>query len=434
MKAVFPYSGSAAFFFALECNKSCTYAGIFYDSMKKSIVILFVILASVSCKRKDPVDPPPPTVAEGMLTKVWSMPLVDQAPPGGLSMSGFIFEGHVYFNNEYTFELKGYPLDGTGPIRSLAKGEFYMWPGKRNYHLEGSQLFIRSLSKKIQRLDMHSGQLTDLHTGSQRMGARMSFYKDKIYFVEHYSEGTSILGLDIQSAVIDTIFNYKLAPEWQAGFEPPIGLELNGRDFLAFQLRQAGPHATASQSYYMYDIEGDSLLWSQVDIDSLEGGVGEPFVDDKNIYWMGSTHVFCFDLGVGNLKWKHTNSDQKGHYHGFIFRHNDKIIVKSDGDNITALDPNTGKIRWINYGSGSTPTDTYALIDNAVCYYSQGKGYFASIDMKNSGRSIIYEMSPVKNYDNSPTMGTSVVIDQATRRLYYANFSDVVCLQIAPFN
>ncbi len=434
MKAVFPYSGSAAFFFEKVVFLVVLMPAFYADVMKQTIVSLLMVLAIVACKPKDTVAPPPPPVAEGMLTKVWSRPLVDKAPPGGLSMSGFIFEGHVYFNDEYTAELKGYPLDGTGPIRSLAKGEFYMWPGMRNYYLEGSQLYLRSLSKKIQSLDMDSGQLTDLYVGTQKMGPRMSFYKDKIYFEEVYFEGSRLFSLDLNTMMVDTVIDQKLPPDWQGNFEPPKGFELDGKNFLAFQLREAGPNATGKQSYYLYDLEGDSLLWTHLGIDTLVGGIGEPAVDDKHIYWMGNTSVFALDLHTGVTKWQHHNADQKGHWFGFIFMHNDKIIVKSDGDYITALDPNTGKIRWINYGSGSTPTDTYALLDNAVCYYSQGKGYFAAIDMKNSGRSIIYEMSPVKNYDNSPTMGTSVVIDQATRRLYYANFSDVVCLQIAPFD
>ena len=352
-------------------------------------------------------------------------------------MSGFVFEDHIYFNDEYKAELKGYPLSGEGEIRSLAKGQFIAEHGRRQQFLDGASLFIITPTDKIQRMDLQSGQLTTLLENIPKMGPRMSYHEGKVYFEQSYYEnelaGSILMSIDVQTLQIDTIINKQLESGWQGGFAPPTIIVRGDKTMLAFQLREAGPLATGRQSYYMYNEDADSLVWSNEAIDDAQGGIGEPAFDDERVYWMGNTSVFALNLETGKLEWRHDNPDQKGHWHGFAFMHEDKLVVKSDGMIITALHPATGNVIWMNEESGSTPADTYEVFDGAVCFYSSGKGYFSAVDLQ-TGKSLIYERSPVKNYDNDPTMGTSIIIDDATRRMYYANFSHVVCLKIAPFD
>jgi len=385
-------------------------------------IIALIIALLLSCHKKDPSGVSPVSKTNS-LEIVWSLPISEH---GSLSLPPFIHKNYVYFSNEHTGTLIGYPLDGKGELRVLAEGQFYGASTRDSYVLDDDKIYYRS-SILINQLDLESDNITTLYEGDDRVAPRISFSGRKVYFVKPNHPQEILLSIDVDSRTLDTIYVHTYSPEWSFGLEPPTIFHYGGRQLLAFQGR--GSRGTKPpynrQDYYLYDEVADSMVWSRPFIDTAEGGVWPAVIHGDQIFWMGNTTVFALDAETGETNWQYENPDKKGHYHGYSFMHKGELMVKSDGLRMVALNPENGKTRWQNDNLGSTPAETAQVIGDTFYYYSQGRGKAVAVD-RLSGERLLYADEP-----NAASMdGAGFVVDSTSGLIYYSDYNNVICAKI----
>ncbi len=241
---------------------------------------------------------------------------------------------------------------------------------------------------------------------------------------------------DIQTGIWDTIYTIDMVDDYSVGIYPPAA-EVNGNNdtILYFQNRQwkSDPY-DGKIDLYCYNMSADTLVWMNADIDFYgNSAIYPPLLHNGKVYFKGTYSVYCFDAATGEKDWDWTATyTSEDLLYANLLEVDGKIIVKTSGESIYALDAVTGDVIWDNQDAGATPTDIICF--NGIIYYgSDGDGLLHAIDVNNGDE--LWAMESPNKYrspSTSATLGNKPAIDPVLKRLYISDGYYFICFQLNP--
>ena len=398
--------------------------------------ILFSLLFIAACDKQQTLPPDDLNSDESEIIVNWKLPLaVDTAEA--------IPAVPIVYNNILIFG--GFPLWTEGGRimgYNLLSNEI-IWEDACDLNIaqtssiQYQNIFVALNGSIFTAYDLNNGN--QLWTSPAEGGNKITNYENKIFGSRKFG-GTPalysyLIMADINTGDWDTLFTLDLSDGYGPNIHPPgVMINLEGDTILYFQNRQYNfDESDGKVDLYALDITKDSLLWVQYDIDP-EGNssVKPPLVYDNKIYFRGSRTIFCLDAFTGSILWqKDIGIDE---FEDLLSSNSlivdGKLIVKTSGYYLYALNPGTGSEIWVNPNAGPTPTDM--LYYNGALYYgSAGDGMIHVMDAQ-TGDAIIEFESPAENDIEIPNAGfyNAVAIDPASNNLFTSDGYYLYCITI----
>ena len=285
--------------------------------------------------------------------------------------------------------------------------------------------------------DLNNGN--ELWTTPYNGNYKIINYEDKI-FNSHKSDGIPALNsylvmADINTGIWDTIFTLDLSDGYGPNIYPP-GVLINAENdtILYFQNRQYNfDESLGKIDLYALNISKDSVLWVQYDIDPVgNSSVKPPLVYNNKIYFRGTRIIFCLDAYTGEIIWQ--KDIGLNEFEDLLTSNSliidGKLIVKTSGYYLYALNPDNGEEIWVNSNAGPTPSDMI-YFNGALYYGSAGDGMIHVMDV-HTGHPVIEFESPAEYTVETPYAGfyDAVAIDPATNLLYAGDGYYLYCISI----
>ncbi len=400
-------------------------------------LIYFGLLFIAACDKQQtdfPDDNSDDTIPDIIVN--WKIPLLEDTSEASVA-DPLLYEDIILFG--------GFPVSGSGGRiagYNVTTNEI-IWMAacdlntgqSSSTHFEN--IFVGLDGSEFKAFDLNNGNIvwTSPYEGSYKI----THFENKI-FSSHKMGGTPALYsylvmADINTGIWDTVYTTDLS----GGFGPnnyPPGVMVNAENdtILYFQNRQYNYDDSEGKiDLYAFDMTNDSILWIQYDIDpDGNSSVQPPLVYNDKIYFRGNRILFCLDAQNGNMIWqKEMGADEfEDLLSGNTLIADGKVIVKTGGYSLYALNPDSGSEIWVNTDAGPTPSDMI-FYNGAVYYGSGGDGMIHVIDIE-TGEPIIEFESPMENSDVYPNAGfyDAVAIDPVSNLLYAADGYFLYCIAI----
>lgn len=422
--------------------------------MQFNIFLLIFTFFITACKKDAVTSPENPYEEEPCLIDCDTLPVglkVIWQSPVGVTDTNFHTTNRIIFIDKSFINNKNF----TGPndilaARDILTGEFLWTWDDINELADGSSIsdidkisekIIACAGKDIFVIDAQTG-ITDWKTDAGDTGGRgwprISIIGDKIYH-SHISEGTDyetayLVQADINTPQWDTLFAIHKSEQegYRPGIEPPVlWLDPTGDSILIFKSSEYNFSAIDSRGVlYAFNLEKKEVVWRINDIEGAQR-TSPPVVYQNKIYCFGASQTIqCINAITGEVLWtKIFDSPLEGASFGNSLVLENKLIVKTDGNTIYALDLASGHEIWRTENAGATPT--------ALQYYN-GNVYYSSIgDSKifgvnvQTGQVILEEQTPNKAaYPNAEFTWSGLRIDTNTGYLYTADGHFAMCIDL----
>lgn len=142
------------------------------------------------------------------------------------------------------------------------------------------------------------------------------------------------------------------------------------------------------QNIMAIDIEADTIVWKTEDFTpnfASNGGHPPIVYEDRIVITGGAWLMYGFDANTGNLLWQ-TPINQESPFSIFNETNHllvgNRLYVNEGGENVTCLDPETGRIIWNNPKGGPNCSSNmiYYAKENLLVFTSWGYGSVMVLD------------------------------------------------------
>ena len=406
--------------------------------MRANLLFFLLLITFACCKPKEPIDIPPvidePTY-DGKLEVVWQTPLLaDSAHANTITPivynNDVVISSRSYSENKEPFQL----FDGeTGEI-------IWTWDNPECIGIpnEGHVMY----NNKLALCDNINVHVLDLDTGNEDWNSqehsnrfRLSQVNDNIYWTylnKGFKPDTCILvrsGFDNQNW--KNVFTLVKTNDYNPGIEPPVSWEnTNGETVLLFQNRSYNfDIGDGKIDFYAYNIDQESVEWMHEDI-TLSGNssIYKPIVYNDRVYFQGSNSLHCFDIASGLLVWERLFAGA-----GFItctmIMAEDRLIANGDGQDLWALNPETGETIWNNTTIKSHNSGNMIYHDGIIYFSSAGNGTLCAVRLSD-GSTIWEEDSPNDDGWNNNSFGAEIAINAELGCLYTIDDVYAMCIKL----
>lgn len=131
------------------------------------------------------------------------------------------------------------------------------------------------------------------------------------------------------------------------------------------------------------------------------GPASSPTVDDGRLYVGAGSHLLALDMDDLTERWRADSGDRIW----FPVLHDDAVYVPNDAGTLSAIEAESGDIRW-QYGTGGEFHSPAAISDRTVVFGSHD-GYVYAVDRATGSERWRYEVGPGDAYegmDATPTV------------------------------
>lgn len=419
------------------------------DKMKKNTLIVFVFLFLVyACKQEEIISTNGDQIVEDPSSKyvefLWRFPLsMDTAERS--SMTPVLINGNVVFSAKISLSPE--------PSRVICIDSVYhsiVWESDDVFMENCNTMsFLGSSGHGVYQnylatLCSSNPRVVDLTNGNILWDYNaldgdtyMSVWNDKFFHstitgINPFTHSAIVIS-DILTQNFRTVYEVDSVAGYSCHLYPPAVMINDENDtLLFFQNRQwkSSPY-DGKVDFFGFNMTGDSLLWKIENVDEQGGSsVYPPLINENKVYFKTDYAVVCFDVNDGNILWKFNPPTPADMLLGNLLIAENKLVVKTSGDELYAISLESGGVIWSNLQAGNTP-NSLSYFDGIVYYVTDSDSKLHAIDIA-TGKELWSIISP--NQFESVSFGTTffngVAIDPATRRLYITDTHFINCFQL----
>lgn len=397
---------------------------------------IFTSLLFIAACNKQQILPPDENIQMDSLIVNWKIPLLEDTAEASV-VDPLIYNNILLFGG-----VKSWGVGGRIVGYNLLSDQI-LWQksceinNTQSATVQYQNIFVALNGSIFTAYDLNNGN--ELWTTPYNGNYKITNYADKI-FNSHKSGGSPALNsylvmADINTGIWDTLFTLDLSDGYGPNIYPPgVLITAENDTILYFQNRQYNfDESLGKIDLYALNISKDSVLWVQYDIDPVgNSSVKPPLVYDNKIYFRGTRIIFCLDAFTGEIIWQ--KDIGLNEFEDLLSSNSliidGKLIVKTAGYYLYALNPGNGEEIWVNSNAGPTPSDM-VFFNGAVYYGSAGDGMIHVIDVDTGDKIIEFE-SPAEYSVETPYAGfyDAVAIDPARNLLYAGDGYFLYCISI----
>ncbi len=247
---------------------------------------------------------------------------------------------------------------------------------------------------------------------------------------------------DMVTGRLDTLFSVTDTTCFDAGFERASPwVSPAGDTMLIFQNRQyrfgttiCAPNSSpyGRVDLLCYNMTKRRLEWRKINITPKSGdsSVHPILIKDGKAFFQGGQEGILYDCQTGQEIWKREFLGS-GFYQTNAVMAEGKIILKSEGESMYALDFETGETAWINSTAGHSNTNM--IYHKGKVYYETGQdGYGVLRALRISDGAVTWTYFPQNNkkYSNSGYGLSGIAIDHERDLLYTSDLRFMQCIKI----
>ncbi|HMX03656.1 MAG TPA: PQQ-binding-like beta-propeller repeat protein [Chitinophagales bacterium] len=417
--------------------------------MKICYCFISAVLLLCSCKEEElltwdpyeyPEDPEPPNEL------IWQVPL-HQDTLGCLATWPQIYQNAILCSGEEGWEnpVRVFAVDTSGNLMWESNAVFNencssisASVGTGAYQYQNMVAMLCNADPRV--VNIQTGEVMWHYEvpGSGNHSPYMSGFGDQIFHA--YADGPNpytksyIARANIYTGIWDTVFSIEMVDGYSADLYPPgAWVDNNGDTIICFQNRQwRNPPYDGKVDLYAYNLTADSLLWMYSDIDpDGNSSVFPPVYADGKVFFRGYFHVYGLDAKTGNLIWTWASPNVAN---DLLYTNtlvvDDKVLVKTTGPELFALDPDNGSEIWHTSGFGEIPSELEAF-DGMLYFSTEIDGKLNAVNIQNGS----LEWTMTSPNHGQPTSSWAyfsrpVTIDPLLRRLYLTDFFYLLCIQL----
>ena len=279
-------------------------------------------------------------------------------------------------------------------------------------------------SKGLGSLNYRLGRGTVLSTGEYCLIADENF--DPLG-----GQTNHVLRFDPHNGEMDIVVSYAPDSIGTKSTSPPVYWR---DDIIVYNLAPNAevPPDEGHQQLVAYDMAAGEEVWRVPVIDKYASNSLHPpaIYDDRIVITGGGHHIFGFDLETGQQLWKY---NLPGHTFGGGFWtttnhlvHNNRLYINALSEEVTCLDPSTGREMWNNPKGGANCSDNMVLYEkeNVLVLTSWGYGSVMILDA-DTGETLHREHRYEDvSYSNDP------VYDEETDMFFTSTYQHAVAFKV----
>lgn len=423
-------------------------------------LILSILLIGTSCE-KTPINPSKcklPDCSDTVTIKptpkdtqiVWETPFFEDKK-NCVSMYPILYKDNILYSRRLT--VAGEPIiwvnKKTGKIETEINREENQTTSKVGNYLFENLLMLSHGGTHFQVIDLENKKFQKLFEprnyggeGQPRIGgfgkfALITLYSNRALEDEYTNY---LVKINMETGVLDTLFSITDTTCFKAGIESAILWQnpSSGDSLLLFQNRQyrftgslCAPN-TASWGrvdIYAYNLSKRKMEWKQANV-TPETGSSSVFpliITDNKAFFQGDKQGILFDCATGKIIWQRFFQNEGFVQTNSIIAEN-KVIMKSETNNMIALDINNGEIVWENPKASSSSTN---MIYHKGRVYWEGDqdGYGVLRGIRVSNGKIEWTFFP-KNGGSSTYGLSGIAIDHENDLLYSSDLKYMQCIRL----
>lgn len=232
---------------------------------------------------------------------------------------------------------------------------------------------------------------------------------------------------------IEEILTIEDKGSFEAGFESlAFWKNTKGEQIMFFQNRQYDfKNRERRIDLYAYNMALGKMEW-RVDSFTITGNtsVFPIIVNEDRLYFQGSNEAFCFSCHDGSLIWNRYFPGE-GFFRANAILAEGKYILKSESDQMFAMDEYTGKEVWVNENAGSSQSNM--VYHKGYVYYEtdqDGLGVIRRIRVSSGQYDWTYFPSNYPRYSNASFGLSGIAIDPETDYLYSNDRIFHMCIKL----
>ena len=232
---------------------------------------------------------------------------------------------------------------------------------------------------------------------------------------------------------IEEILTIEDKGSFEAGFESlAFWKNTKGEQIMFFQNRQYDfKNRERRIDLYACNMAQGKMEW-QVDSFTITGNtsVFPIIVKEDRLYFQGSNEAFCFSCHDGSLIWNRYFPGE-GFFRANAILAEGKYILKSESDQMFAMDEYTGKEVWVNENAGSSQSNM--VYHKGYVYYEtdqDGLGVIRRIRVSSGQYDWTYFPSNYPRYSNASFGLSGIAIDPETDYLYSNDRIFHMCIKL----
>jgi len=342
----------------------------------KMQLILWFILATLSCCKDKPIEPKPVVIPKTPV--IWQF---ETGFKNGLATKNYIYNNMI---------IQG--LDGDGQwckvwALSLDSGK-KIWESQTLPFSTPHNSFVIQLEKnlmiiakksKLLALNLDNGNIEWVRDIQNSVDA-ISVININIYIGTDDRNEAISMRFDLATGTQE--INFKLEKANFDNFEPVLTAPAlwkhpNGDDILLFANRSYNGNVFPDFDRYdqlAYNLTADTMLWYKKGEPGIRGSIATPLVLDNKVMYYVSREMICLNPLNGERIWTFTRTpadDISGFNTANITHIGNTIIAKPDYKYMYGVDLQTGNTLWTNSENSSMP-GTVRVALNKVWFSSGG--------------------------------------------------------------
>ncbi len=359
-------------------------------------MISLACLFSCESKNGDDQLPPHEIVEEPVadtLEYLWRMPINDRGYTD-ISIEPLVFGENVLVSDHIIFEDETLRMLSTEDKNQVWEWHDYFSPSgelgtNKSDHVQWNDwIIVNANTTEKHAIDLNTGETmwqTKVENGSGQ--SRIGIFEDHVYY-QHESGGVAdsviyLVRAEAATGISDTIFTKKKSGDILQTFNIPVGYRnAEGEQVLFFVYYHSdielGP---ASTEIYLvaYNVDTETTLFEKGSLD-VGASVNSAVIYEGKVYLGTLNNYYCIDAVSGEIVWhREMPAGESSMFSAWIVE-DGKMIVKTDGDAMYALDAETGNTVWkIDTGQSCSDLTYYSGV---VYYGCRINGEIHAIDIE----------------------------------------------------